>query len=127
METFNFPVHTARHKFPDGDRVRFGKGYSFAVEPERPLQRSFTLSFDSMQWTKDDEGVVVDTINPTMNILALSNFYDEHTTYKRFIYPHEVWGDLVVRFDAPFECPKSLPGGSGWTEPFEIVIIEYPE
>lgn len=127
METFNFPNHTMRHKYPDGDRVRFGRGYTFAARPVTPIQRSFTLSFNSLRWEWDEEEEEYSaTISPTTNMLALANFYEVHLLDKRFIYPHPVYGNLTVRFDQPFELPKSLPGGSGWTEPFDLVVIEEP-
>lgn len=126
METFNFPYHTPTHVYPKGDSFKFGRGYEFSAAPQLPIQRRFTLSFNTMVWFFNGSGVPDATIQPTLNILALDEFYRRHYTHLPFIYVHPVYGSLTVKFasDAPFEIPKSKPGGSGATEAFELVLIE---
>jgi len=127
METFNFNYHTITHNYPKGDSFKFGKGYEFSAAPQLPIQRKFRLYFGSISWFKKD-GVWDPTVEPTNNALALIQFYERHYTYKKFIYPHELYGNLTVKFatDSPFEVPKSLKGGSGVTEEFDLTFVEQP-
>jgi hypothetical protein len=106
--------------------MKFGRGYEFSAAPQLPVQRRFTLHFETIQWFFDENGEADATIEPQLNALALDEFYREHYTWKSFIYPHPVFGDLVVKFaaDSPFEMPKAIKGGTGATEPFELVLIE---
>lgn len=124
MQTFTFGPHTVRHDYPEGDSVRFGKGYVFAAEPQLPLRRTFFLKFETMRWYQNASGVYVTTTNPSENVYALDAFYRDHTQFKRFIYAHPVYGNLTVRFSSPFRMPAGKQGGSGWTEAFELQITE---
>ncbi len=126
METFNFQFYVPTHKYPEGVQVQFGRGYSYASEPQLPLQRRFILNFNGLRWFKNGQGVWSSSPSPTMNILALDEFYARHRMDKRFILPHEVFGNLVVRFAAPFEMPMGRQGGSGLTEPFQLQMLEHP-
>ena len=147
-DTFNFGAHYARHEYPSGDSVQFGKGYAFSTKPDRPLQRRVVLHFETGLFffrrsvepnTPPPEHVTiaehtdpwVDWIKPDLNILALDSFYNDKTLYQRFIYPHEIWGDTVVRFASPFVMPKIKTGQNGQgvvaTDGFELNLIEMPE
>lgn len=128
METFNFPYHVMSHSFPKGDSFKFGGGYEFSAAPQLPLQRRFRLQFKSMAWFRDGAGVVVNSIEPELNMLALVEFYERHLTHKKFIYPHPIYGDIIVKFasDQPLEVPPAMPGGSGATEGFELMLTEQP-
>jgi hypothetical protein len=126
METFDFPYHTTRHVYPKGDSFKFGRGYEFSAAPQLPVQRRFVLSFPTIQWFLDAAGTADASIEPQINALALDEFYRRHYTWKTFIYPHPVFGEIKVKFaaDAPFEMPKSLPGGTGATDEFELTLVE---
>lgn len=128
METFDFPYHVPTHAYPKGDGFRFGRGYEFSAAAQEPVQRRFTLHFNAMQWFFDDEGVADETIEPQLNALALDAFYRRHLTHKKFKYLHPVYGEILVKFaaDVPFEMPRAIPGGTGVTEEFELVLIEQP-
>jgi len=125
-ETFDFPQHGVRHSYPEGDSIKFGGGYSFGVEPETPIQRTFTLSFNALSIYRVD-GTLSATVNAQSNLLALDAFYARHQLWKRFNYVHELYGTLVCRFAEPFELPKMRPGGLGVSTDFELKIIEHPE
>lgn len=125
METFNFEfwsIHTG--PYPQGEQLKMGKGISVGVKPLLPIQRTFVLSFSALRWLTDEGGNYVSSVQPTRNILKLSQFYEAHLHWKRFILPHPVYGNVTVRFKDPFVPPKATVGGSGWTEPFEITVEE---
>lgn len=125
MQTFNFPLHHCTHEYPQGDSVKFGGGYTFAAAPVLPLERTFILEFEGLFWYKQG-GVWSSTPNPTRNMLKLDEFYRYHTLFRSFIYPHEVFGNVVVKFKAPLKIPKTRPGGSNLTEPFQLTFVEQP-
>lgn len=139
-KTYDFPLHHVTHAFPAGDQVQFGRGWSHASEPDRPLQRTFTLKYKAMTYIKNpntglwlraaDTGV--DTALKQRSIWCLNDFYDEHLLHKKFIYNHYVFGALVVRFAQAFQMPDPLDGNRNVvddipTNSFEIRLIEQPE
>lgn len=129
METFDFPFHVPTHSYPKGDSFKFGRGYEFSAAPQLPIQRRFRLHFNTMLWYfNESTGEIDGSVEPQTNIKVLIDFYELHMTHKKFIYPHQVFGNLIVKFatDAPFEVPKGMEGGSGAVEPFELVLVEQP-
>ena len=128
MDTFGFANHVPTFTFPKGDSFQFGNGYQFAAAPQLPLVRRFTLSFQGLIWYMNGSGVYDATIDPANNALAFVNFYLANTTYKSFIYPHPAFGNLICKFaaDAPPEIGKSLPGGTGVTDVFDVFLVEQP-
>jgi hypothetical protein len=146
-KTFDYPLHSAVHVFPEGDAVRFGKGYSHASEPDRPIQRGFKLAFPGMVYVKNPytgawlrgadtrvdtaENAILTTLK-RRSIWAMNDFYDEHMMFKKFEYTHYVFGLMVVRFAQVFEMPPAADGTRAIfdnipTQPFEIRLIEQPE
>jgi hypothetical protein len=128
VDVFPFNVHTPTHSFPRGDAVRFGRGYTFTTKPQLPFQRSFRLYFSGMKWYLNTDGTVDNTTNVPLNMQALIDFFTAHDYSQPFIYNHELYGNITVKFaaDHPFEVVKSLVGGSGLTEPFELFLEEQP-
>jgi hypothetical protein len=119
------------HEYPEGDQIRFGRGYLYAAEPPRPLQRTFTLKFSGMFYWRDEAGAFSTALNPDTNILTLNQFYDTHLLSARFIYPHEIFGNLVARFSQAFRLPDIVDKHTAFSpipvEPFELKILEHPE
>lgn len=138
-KTFDFPLHFATHAFPAGDQVQFGRGWSHASEPDRPLQRTFLLKFKAMTYVKNpDTGLWLRAADAghaelkKRSIWCLNDFYDEHLLHKKFYYQHYVFGQLVVRFAQAFQMPEPLEGNRNVindipTNSFEIRLIEQPE
>lgn len=127
METFNYPNHTVQHRHPpSGVGVQLGGSYRYDVAPTSPDARVFTLSFPTMGYFFDGNGDVDGAASAELNLLHLSNFYISHKLYKKFIYEHPVFGPLTVKFNKPFESPKGLPKGNGWSESFTIELLEVP-
>lgn len=127
METFNFAYHTVRHRRAGGTTVQFGGGWSQGIKPQQPTQRTFVLKFQGLFYYRNPSTHEIDlTVNPTTNIMKLDAFYEQHEMWKSFIYPHEIYGNLTVRFAKPFELPEAREGGSGMTNDFDIELIEVP-
>lgn len=128
-QTFDFPYHVPRTSYPEDQTVRFGGGYTFATKPDEKMERTFTLSFTAMKYYFDQNTNRWDdyTTNSNNNAHALEKFYIDHRMYKRFIYPHDVLGNIVVRFKKPLEMPQGVMGGTGVLPPFEVQLVEHPE
>lgn len=146
-KTFDFPDHYATHSWPQGDQVQFGRGWSHASEPDRPLQRGFTLKYSTLLyiknpytglWLRNADTDANSTRQANLNRLkkksvwCLDDFFDEHLLHKKFLYNHYVFGELVVRFAAPFQIPAPLGNNRNVqdmipTESFDIRLMEQPE
>jgi len=117
VDTFNFPYHTVRHIYPQGDQQKFGRGYMYAVKPLLPIQRTFILKFNAMNWLATGSGY---------GMQDLVAFYELHEMWDRFTYPHPLYGNLITRFAKALEVPEVLDNGFGHTQPLEIQLIEQP-
>lgn len=125
--TFNFPYHQCQDVYPDnGGGIQFGNGYSFATRPRGPDQRKFVLQFPAMWVYESSPGVLDYTKNEVRNLMALDNFYRQVRLFDTFYYPHPRRGTLICRFGKPLTLPKVLPRADGFTEPFEVELIEVP-
>lgn len=124
METFNFPNHNIRVKYPEGGVMKFGRGYAHGVKPLLPVARTFILKFNTMKWYIGGGGLPEVLTDPTNNMMTLLAFYDDHQMWKRFIYPSKIFGNVNVRFAAPLETPAPRAGGTSWTEDFELTFEE---
>lgn len=127
METFDFPYHSQSTENPEsGFRGSMGNSYIFTAEPTDPDQRKFTLNFATMKYFTDENGVLDDSIQPQLNMLALINFYQRNKLYKSFHYVHPVYGELEVKFNKPLTEPDVTPGGFGTVKAFTVELIEIP-
>lgn len=127
LQTFDFPYHRVMTKYPPSSlRVQFGRSYTFKSKPNAPDQRLFTLQFEGMKYYLDGLGVIDVTTSPYTNLAKLEAFYNIHKMSDEFLYPHPVYGDLVVVFSKPLEIPKGIKGGSGVVEDFELEFEEQP-
>lgn len=128
MDTFNFPYHTFRNQYPQGDKMQFGGAYEFSPKPNAPIQRTFVLNFPVMKFypTPGSPTVASVTESPTTNMRTLEAFYEVHQMWDPFIYPHPVLGNINVKFAQPLASPDLIPGGGGATAAFEIQLKEQP-
>lgn len=130
METFDFPYHKQRTKYPEsGTRVQLGGNYIFTAPPNGPDLRTFTLSFPTMVYyplsTHSAVAPGMDlTIKPQINAAVLEKFYNDHKLHKSFIYPHPVYGNVECKFLAPLYFNEGMDGGSGAMKDFTIELIE---
>lgn len=122
---FNYPMHTFETRYPESSaKLQFGRGYEFASKPKGPDQVTYLLSFAAMKFFTTG-GVVNRTINPTINIAHLEDFYRQHRLYEKFIYPHPSDGNVTVRFKSPLTF-KQMFGGLGTVEPFSVELTTQP-
>ena len=127
MATFTWMNHGFSTSYPEsGFKVQFGNSYEYAEGPTAPDQRVITLSFPMLKYYVNSSGVVDATIKPTLNMLALENFYNTHKMWKTFVYPHPVHGNMNVRFRKPLQIPNGILGGDGAVGSFSIELIEQP-
>lgn len=127
METFTWVNHTFSTEYPEsGFKLQLGNSYEYAEGPTSPDQRVITLSFPLLKYFTNAAGALSATIQPTLNMLALENFYVVHKMWKTFIYPHPVHGNLNVRFRKPLKVPAGLPDGGGAVGSFSVELIEQP-
>lgn len=127
METFDFPFHLHKVRYPEsGYRMQFGGGYQFSAAPDAPDQRIFTLTFLTLFYFTNEAGEVDCERNPQLNAGALEKFYQRHQLHKKFIYPHPVHGNIVVTFNKPLDLPDGVKGGNGALQQFTVEFIEHP-
>lgn len=125
LDTFNFEWYRIQPgQYPNGSNVQMGKGVEFGVKPLLPIQRTFILKFSGLLWLKNDGGTFDSSVQSTRNILKLLEFYEAKLCWQRFVLPHEIYGNLNVRFKDPFAPPDSIEGGSGLTQPFDMTVTE---
>jgi len=125
METFDFNYHSFSTKYPEtGTRMKLGKSYTYTASSTAPPQRTITLHFDKMQVLMISPGVPDVTSKPEMNFMRLDAFYRRHELHASFLYKHELYGDLVVKFAKPLEMPRVARGG--WVPAFTLELEEQP-
>lgn len=127
MAIFNFPMHSRSVEYPQtGINVQMGGGHLFSMASAGAQQRVLVLTFEALQFFFTN-GKVDASIMPPINLYRLELFYQEHLLHKNFVYPDEVYGELVVRFAKPFKIPKGEAGGMGVYKGIELTLIEVPK
>ncbi|WP_375263921.1 hypothetical protein [Palleronia sp.] len=126
MERFDFPYHSFEVEYPESSpKITFGGGYEFVSRPKAPDQVTHHLHFVGMSYHIGTQGNASTQKNLQYNIRVLELFYQRHRLYEKFIYPHPVEGDLIVRFKTPLKF-RQVPGGLGVIEPFTVTLITQP-
>lgn len=127
MQILDFPYHTCSVRYPErGSQVQMGGSYTYSVKPAAPVARELTLNFDLMKWVRNAQGILSAVPEPEINIMRLDNFYREHEMHTDFIYPHEVYGNMVVKFKAPLEIPPAKRDSFGSVFGVVVSLIEQP-
>lgn len=127
MDTFDFDYHSMSTKYPEtGIRMKLGGSYTYTSTPTEPPARIITLHFDenAMRIFMTAPGVPDVTRDPAINFNRLDAFYRKHELHMSFIYPHEIYGNLIVKFNKPLEMPKLTKGG--WVPSFSLEFEEQP-
>lgn len=127
MERFEFPYHVCSVKYPKrGAQVQLGGSYTYSVKPAAPVARTFVLTFDLLKWIKDGAGILTAIPDPELNLLRLDNFYRAHELHTDFIYPHEIYGDVVVKFGEALEIPPAKRDSFGSVFGVSVVLVQQP-
>jgi hypothetical protein len=125
--TWDWPFHSFETRYQANSTVvQMGRGYSFASRPTSPPQRIFSLKMEGLRYFLDNEGLPNPTRLPQHNAYRLDLFYQQVQLYTSFIYPHPVYGNMVVRFNKPLVLPEVRPGGAGVLGPVSVELIEIP-
>lgn len=128
MLTFPITAFKIETVYPESSvRLQFGKSWTFTAPPDAPDQRTFKLYLTGMKYYVDENKVIDEETNASINNLAvLDNFYQEVRMYTWFNFNHPVYGTLVCSFNKPLTIPKGVEGGNGVVEDFEVELLEQP-
>lgn len=127
MKVFDFSAHAVSHSYPQrGTQVQLGGNWTFATGSKAPVMRTFTLRFNVLRWVRGSNGLINSTEDPTINALRLDEFYREHELHKDFIYPHEIFGNIVVKFAQPLNIPEAKQNSGGAVLNTVVTLIEQP-
>lgn len=127
MDTFDFDYHSVSTKYPEtGTRMKLGGSYTYSSTPTEPPARTITLHFaeNAMRIHMTSRGVPDLEKDRAINFNRLDAFYRKHELHMAFVYPHEIYGDLVVKFSKPLEMPQLTKGG--WVPSFSVELEEQP-
>lgn len=129
VDTFNFaPERNVPETLPrDGgaNSVQLN-GWTFTSRPTVPYQRRYKLTLHGMRWYTDQATGLWDvTTNPNFNARLLEQFYETHETWDPFNFPHQHFGTLLVRFNAPVTVPAGAANSGGLIPAFELQLIEH--
>ena len=128
MDTFNFPLHTEHTVYNDQARnLKMGGGWDYMIEPVINEPRTFNLSFGALRWiTKTVEGLEMLDLDTEYDINAgrLDAFYAKHRLHQPFMYHHQKYGMLKVRFANPLNIAEPLMGSGGVVSNVVVNLIE---
>lgn len=100
-------------------RMENGVSQGFVPRTEHQPTRLLTLNFETLindPCLKHKLG--------SLSFNKLEDFYLKHGMHSEFIYPHPIYGELVVRFNKPLAVPKSRANSKGAVESFSLEFIE---
>ncbi len=100
--TFDFPYHTPSDVYPESSSgIKFGRGYTFASEPNGPDQMIFRLHFEAMFTWISAAGTPTNAVKPQLSTICLQEFYESVRMSIPFNYVHWRRGTTLCRFNKP--------------------------
>jgi hypothetical protein len=124
-QIFDFPYHKVKTRyFKRGLSVTLGNGWDYSATPHTPAVRIFTLSFQTMKYF--DTAYTTTGKEAQIDMAKLETFYQTHEQYAEFLYPHPIYGNILVKFNAPLEIPEGITGGEGALGAFSLEFKEVP-
>lgn len=127
LDVFDFPFHQVSVSYPErSTQVKLGGNYLFSTKPAGPAMRSFNLEFKVLYWFKNQYGAFDALMEPKLNLMQLEAFYLKHELHKDFIYNHEIYGNVVVKFTKPLSIPTAKENGNGAVFGITLSLIEQP-
>lgn len=127
-ETFNFsPERNVPETLPRAapTTTMSTGGWQFVAKPSTPYQRKFKITLYGIEWYTNADGTYDFTTNPNFNARALERFYERNETWCPFIFKHQHFGDITVRFDQPLTVPAGGKNGGGLCGPIEMTLIHH--
>lgn len=116
-ETFNFcPDRNVPETLPreGGAPVVTMGGWQFSARPTAPYQKRFRIKLYGLRWyVNAATGLFDTTTDANFNARALEMFYERHELWKPFNFPHQHFGTLEVRFNAPLTIPAGTANSGG--------------
>lgn len=127
LKTFDWPFHELTLSYPQrGSQVKLGGNWTYATKSSSPVMRNLQLNFRLLKWVRDASGILVSTLDRELNLLRLDEFYQEHEQHKDFIYPHEIYGNMIVKFAQPLVIPPAKLASDGCVMNMTINLVEQP-
>ena len=105
--------------------IQMNDNQGMTLKTENRPYRSFELSFPLLH-LKDSTTAGKSWLDshPELDFGALRSFYLAKGLHRKFIYPHPVYGDMVVRFAKALSMPKKNIEGTGTVQPFTLALVE---
>lgn len=127
MEIFNFCPNSLVPETvpPEPTQAMSMNGWRFSSRPNIPYRKKFKVKLHGLRWYLQENGLFNAAESAANNAHRLELFYQQHQTWKPFIWHHPHIGDLIVCFDAAVQIPAGISGSGGLIEALEINLIEY--
>lgn len=129
MATFNFcPERNVPETLPrEGNNSAVTmNSWQFNAKPTTPYVRKFKVTLHGLVWYLNQAtGLYDSTTNPNFNARALEIFYEQHETWRPFVFNHQHFGPLNCRFSAPLTVPAGLKDSGGRLGPIEMTLIQH--
>lgn len=147
MSDFNYSQRLSRRVINDSPLERFiWENYNFGTKYVEPFTHASISGEGTQTFIPDRTGKPVRVFSldfpllflreeaelktsglyyrPELDFNSLKNFYIRHKSYRPFILPHPVYGDVVVRFAKTLSLPKKIQGGAGVVQGFTLELQE---
>jgi hypothetical protein len=112
LQVFDFPMHKVSVEYPSrGKAVTLGNNWDYTVKSHTPVAKKFTLNFAGMRFFDPSE--ILTTQEQRYSLQALEDFYLLHELHGSFLYEHDRYGSVVVKFLQPLVIPEGVTGGEG--------------
>jgi hypothetical protein len=121
LQTFNFPMHKVAVEYPArGKAVTLGNNWDYTVKSHTPVAKKFMLSFSAMRFF--DPADTLTALEIQYSLQALEDFYLAHELHESFLYPHERYGSVIVKFFQPLIIPEGLTSAEGIHTGIQVVL-----
>jgi hypothetical protein len=112
LQVFNFPMHKVSVEYPArGKAVTLGNNWDYTVKSHTPVAKKFTLTFAGMKFFEPTK--ILTAFQKRYSLQALEDFYLAHELHDSFLFEHERYGSVVVKFMQPLVIPEGLTGADG--------------
>jgi len=121
IQTFDFPMHKVAVEYPArGKAVTLGNNWDYTVKSHTPVAKKFMLNFTAMRFF--DPLKTLTAQEEQYSLQALEDFYLAHELHETFLYPHERYGAIAVKFFQPLVIPEGITAAEGLHSGIQIVL-----